>query len=468
MDESFDLIVIGAGPGGYVAAIKAARRGMKVAVVERREVGGTCLNRGCVPTKALMHAARLYREMSLSEQLGIFADSLSFNIEKIYARKEEVVNQLRGGVEYLLKANKVTLIQGQAVIKSPRAVEVQFGEETSILEAKNILIATGSAPARPPIDGLNLPGVITSDELLEQTGTAYKRLIIIGGGVIGMEFATIFHSLGCEVTVIEAMDRILPTMDREISQNLSMILKKRGISIYPASTVERIEEGGQGLICHFTQKGKEMSAEAGAVLVSIGRRPNLEGLLDRDFTLERDRGGIVVDEHFQTSAPGVYAIGDVIHGGIQLAHAASAQGCNAVAYMAGEPPEINLSVVPSCIYTDPEISSAGITADQAKEQGVPAITGKFSMAGLGRSVIEHQERGFIKLVFHENSRVLLGAQLMCARATDLVSELTAAIANKLTVEQLASVIRPHPTFTEGVTEAVEDVDGKAVHIVPKR
>lgn len=467
MDGSFDLVVIGAGPGGYVAAIKAARRGMKVAVVERREAGGTCLNRGCIPAKTLMHSARLYREMSLCEQLGIFADNLSFDIEKIYARKEEVVSQLRGGVEYLLKANRVALVQGQAVIKSPHAVEVQALEETSILETKNILIATGSVPARPPIEGLNLPGVITSDELLEQTGTAYRRLIIIGGGVIGMEFATIFNSLGCEVTVIEAMDRILPTMDREISQNLSMILKKRGISIYPASTVERIEEGGQGLICHFTQKGKEMSADAEAVLVSIGRRPNLEGLFDRDFTLERDRG-IVVDEHFQTSVPGVYAIGDVIHGGIQLAHAASAQGCNAVAHMAGEHPEINLSVVPSCIYTEPEISSAGITADQAKEQGIPAITGKFSMAGLGKSVIEHQERGFIKLVFREDSRVLLGAQLMCARATDLISELAAAIANELTVEQLASVIRPHPTFAEGVTEAVEDVDGKAVHIVPKR
>lgn len=467
MDESFDLVVIGAGPGGYVAAIKAARRGMKTAVIERREVGGTCLNRGCIPTKTLMHATRLYREMTLCEQLGIFADNLSFDIEKIYARKEEVVNQLRGGVEYLLKANKVTLIQGQAVIKSSRAVEVRSGEETRLLETKNILIAAGSVPARPPIEGLNLPGVITSDELLEQTGVAYKRLIIIGGGVIGVEFATIFHALGCEVTVIEAMDRILPTMDREISQNLSMILKKRGISIYPASTVERIEEGQQGLTCHFTQKGKEMSAAAEAVLVSIGRRPNLEGLFGRDFTPELERG-IVVDEHFQTSVPGVYAIGDVIHGGVQLAHAASAQGCNAVAHMAGEHPEINLSVVPSCIYTDPEISSVGITADQAKEQGIPAITGKFAMSGLGKSVIEHQERSFIKLVFHENTRVLLGAQLMCARATDLVSELATAIANKLTVEQLASVIRPHPTFTEGVTEAVEDVDGKAVHVVPRR
>lgn len=468
MDGTFDLVVIGAGPGGYVAAIKASRRGMKVAVVERREAGGTCLNRGCIPTKTLMHAARLYREMSLSEQLGIFADNLSFNMEKIYARKEEVVNQLRDGVEYLLKANKVTLIQGQAVIKSPCAVEVQSGEETSVLEAKKILIATGSIPDRPPIEGLNLPGVISSDELLEQAGAAYSRLIIIGGGAIGMEFATIFRSLGCEVTVIEAMDRILPTMDREISQNLSMILKKRGTSIYPASTVERIEESGQGLICHFTQKGKEMSGEAEAVLISIGRRPNLEGLFGPGFTLESGRGGIVVDEHFQTSVPGVYAIGDVIHGGIQLAHAASAQGCNAVAYMTGELPEINLSVVPSCIYTDPEISSAGITADQAKEKGIPAITGKFSMTGLGKSVIEHQERGFIKLVFHENTRVLLGAQLMCARATDLVSELAAAIANELTVEQLASVIRPHPTFAEGVTEAAEDVDGKAVYIAPRR
>lgn len=467
MNETFDLVVIGAGPGGYVAAIKAAQNGMRVALIEQREVGGTCLNRGCVPTKTLMHSAHLYREMSMCQELGISVEGVSFDIEQIYARKDAVVSQLRQGIGYLLKANKITLYEGKGSIVAPHQVAVETGEETLLLEGTNILIATGSVPARPPIEGLNLPGVITSDEMLEQVGTAYKKLVVIGGGVIGMEFATVFQSLGCQVTVIEAMDRILPTLDKEIAQNLSMIVKKRGVGIFPAATVERITESEGGLTCHFTQKGKEQSVEAEAVLVSIGRRANVEGLFGPDVSVECGRG-ILVNERMETSMPGVYAIGDVVDGGIQLAHVASAQGANAVAHMAGKAPEIDLNVVPSCIYTDPEIATVGITADQAKEQGRSVKTGKFSMAGNAKTIIEQQDRGFIKLVFDGETDVLLGAQLMCARATDLISELSTAVANGLTIHQLGKVIRPHPTFTEGVTEAVEDAEGRAVHIAPKR
>lgn len=464
---NYDLIVIGAGPGGYVAAIRAAQEGMRVALAESRDVGGTCLNRGCIPTKTLMHCSHLYHELCTAEKFGISARDASFDIEKMYARKDEVTGQLRGGVEALLKANKIDLIRGKAMVEGAGKVRVETADGTLSLTAANILLASGSVPARPPIPGLELPGVITSDELLEQAGTAYDKLVIIGGGVIGAEFATVFRALGTEVTIIEAMDRILPTMDREISQNLSMILKKRGIAIHTASMVKQIAAHPDGLECRFEAKGNEQSVTASAVLVCIGRKANLEGIFAEGFSVQTNRG-VVVNEQFMTSVPGVYAIGDLVDGGIQLAHVASAQGEAAVAHMLGKEPEINLSVVPSCIYTDPEIASVGITADEAKAKGIAVKTGKYSMSGNGKSIIEAQERGFIKLVYDADSEKLLGAQLMCARATDLISELASGIANGLTVHQMASVIRPHPTFTEGVSEAVESVLGKAVHIMPKK
>lgn len=468
MENKFDLVIIGAGPGGYVSAIKAAQCGMNVAIVERRQAGGTCLNRGCIPTKALMHATHLYREMQTSENMGIFAGSISYDIEKIYARKDEVAAQLRQGVEALLDSynGKIRLFWGNAVIHSPVSVIVSDGNEKNALETKNILIASGSVPARPPIPGIDLAGVLTSDEMLEQSGTDYKRLTIIGGGVIGVEFATIFSSLGCEVTIIEAMNRILPLMDREISQNLSMIMKKQGVNIYTDAVVEQIEERDSGLLCRFAQKGKILETESQAVLLAVGRKADIDGLFDDGITVLTERG-IVTDERCETSVPGIYAIGDVVQGSKQLAHAASAQGCNAVSVIAGMEPEIDMSVVPACVYTDPEIANAGITADQAKAMGIAVKTGKYNMTRLGRSVIESQERSFVKLVFNAETEVLLGAQLMCSRATDLIGELASAIVNKLTVNQLSAVIRPHPSFNEGITEAVGDVGGMAVHVIPK-
>ncbi|MDR2899541.1 MAG: dihydrolipoyl dehydrogenase [Clostridiales bacterium] len=468
MDNNYDLVIIGAGPGGYVSAIRAAQYGLSVGLIEKCEVGGTCLNRGCVPTKALIHTSHIYREMANCERLGISANELSFDMEKIYARKDDVVSQLRNGIEFLIKSykGKIDIISGRAKITSADTLEVTSDSEKIELKAKNILIAAGSVPARPPIPGLDLPGVITSDDILNNTGKAYKKLTIIGGGVIGVEFATIFNALGCDVTIIEAADRILPIMDREISQNLNMIMKKRGVSIYSSAKVEKIEKDGDILKCNFNQKDKELSVESEAVLVAIGRRANLEGLFSEGFSVECKRG-IVVDDNFQTSVPGIYAIGDVIDSGIQLAHVASAQGCNAVTVMAGKKPSIDLSVVPSCIYTDPEIASVGINTDQAKAMGIDIKTGKFNMSSLGRSLIETEERGFTKLVFDANTDVLLGAQLMCQRATDLIGELSTAIVNKLTIHQLASVIKPHPSFTEGIFEAVESAEDMAVHIVKR-
>ncbi|MDL2214103.1 dihydrolipoyl dehydrogenase, partial [Clostridia bacterium OttesenSCG-928-O13] len=388
--NQYDLVVIGAGPGGYVAAIKAAQAGMAVALVEVREVGGTCLNRGCIPTKALMHSAHLYREMQESDKFGVFAKDITFDIEKMYTRKNEVVSQLRTGVEFLLKANKIDVVRGTGKVSGEGSVVVQTAEGTVDLQAKNILLATGSVPARPPIPGLDLPGVITSDELLEQSGTVYKDLVIIGGGVIGCEFATVFSALGCSVSIVEAMDRILPTMDKEISQNLAMILKRRGVAIHTSAMVEKVERGGGGLVCHFSKKEESQSVEAQAVLVSIGRRVNTEGLFTENFSVKSDRG-LVVNENFETSARGIYAIGDVVSGGIQLAHMASAQGANAVAHMAGHAPEVDLRAIPSCIYTSPEIAAVGLTEAAAKEAGYEVKVGKFPMNGNGKTIIEAGE-----------------------------------------------------------------------------
>jgi len=467
MSLKYDLVVVGAGPGGYTAAISASQHGMKVAIVEARETGGTCLNRGCIPTKTLLHSANLYHEISHGESLGINTEKLSYDINAMYRRKDAVVTELRDGIEALLKANKVDLFSGTAKVLSLEKVAVFSPDESIELDTCKVLIAVGSYPVLPPIEGINLPGVVTSDELLEGNATDYKSLVIIGGGVIGMEFASVFGELGCAVTIIEAMDRIVPTLDREISQSLSMILKKRGVTIHTGCTVERISENGGALCCHFSGKSGNQEVSAQGVLVSVGRRPNTGGLFGDEIHIEMQRG-IVVNSHFETSEKGIFAIGDVTSGSIQLAHAASAQAQNVVAEMVGEKPPVELSVLPSCVYTSPEIASVGITAEQAKANGTAVKTGKYSMFGNGKTVIEQQERSFIKLTFDAETEVLLGAQLMCARASDIVSELSSAIVNKLTIHQLSSVIRPHPTFTEAITEAVEDVDGHAVHMMPKK
>lgn len=469
--KQYQLIVIGAGPGGYEAAIRAAQLGLHTALIERRQVGGTCLNRGCIPTKTMLHSAQLYKETAHFELFGLHTENTSFDWAKIHQRKNDVVSKLRSGIEQLIKANKIDFFNTSASILSPHEVQLEQGEETT-LYGDNILIATGSVPSRPPIPGLDLPGVVTSDELLDdpsyaQTDSLPKEILIIGGGVIGVEFASVFSSFGCKVTIVEALDRILSTMDREISQNLSMILKKRGVEIHTGAMVERLEQSDGKLVCHFTEKEKPQQISSQQILVAIGRRANTQGLFGNDFSVEMERGHIVTDESFRTSVDSIYAIGDV-SAKIQLAHMASAQGICAAHIIAGKVPPINLQAVPGCIYTDPEIASVGLSEDEAKKQGIPMKKGKFIMSGNGRSIIDEQERGFIKVLAHQDTDVILGAQLMCSRATDIVSELSTAIVNGLTVDQLAAVIRPHPTFCEGVTEAVEDVHGMAIHLAPKK
>ena len=332
-------------------------------------------------------------------------------------------------------------------------------QDQVVLETGHILIATGSVPACPPIPGSSLPGVVTSDGLLDKKDL-FEHLIIIGGGVIGMEFASVYSSLGHGVTVIEALDRILPTMDKEIAQNLKMIMKKRNVDIHTGAKVEEIlrTEDGAGLICRYVEKDKPCEARADGILIAAGRRAYTGGLITDESSQEvkdmaMERGRIVTDETYETSVPGIYAIGDVT-GGIQLAHAATAQGRNAVAHMAGEDMVIRTDIIPSCVYTNPEIGCVGISADEAKARGMEAVTKKYIMSANGKSILSQQERGFIKVVADSGSHRILGAQMMCARATDMISQFAVAIANELTLEDMAKVIFPHPTFSEGILEAV--------------
>lgn len=466
MEERYDLIVVGAGPGGYVAAIKAAKLGLRTAIVEEREVGGTCLNRGCIPAKTMLHAAEVYRGAKEGERFGIFSADVSFDYEKILQYKEETSKKLVQGVEQLLEANKVTKISGRAVLQPEKRVSVTCEGETKFYEADHVLLAAGSKPVILPIPGMELPGVLTSDELFALREMP-ESLVIIGGGVISVEFATAYASLGCKVTILEAMPRIVPGMDKEISQNLKLILKKRGVDIHTSASVKKVEEEGAKYACWFEEKETEQKVSAQYVLCAVGRCPNTDGLFAEGAVPEMERGRLVTDEHFRTSLDGVYAIGDLVKG-MQLAHLASAQGIVAAEEIAGVKPSIDLKVVPGCVYTDPEIASVGLTEEEAKEQRIPARTGKFIMSANGKSLITQEERGFIKVVAQEETGVILGAQMMCARATDMIGELGTAVANRLTVGQLLKAMRAHPTYNEGIGEALEELEGGAIHTVPRK
>lgn len=465
MEYQYDLVVIGAGPGGYPAALKAAKLGKRVAVVEKRDLGGTCLNRGCIPTKTLLHTSGLYREIRGAADFGIRCAGSELDMPGLWRHKDEVVQSLRNGIAQGFQKQKVALYKGSGRIKEPGCVEVELEDGTvQALSAANILIATGSRPAVPPIPGAGLEDVINSDDVLDKNllggsnDRPYDRIVIIGGGVIGMEMATVYSDLGSQVTVIEAMDRILPGMDKEISQNLKMIMKKRGVDIHASSTVKEIARTEGGLTCRYEEKGKPAAAEADGILISVGRKPNTEGLFgpELEHRIQMERGYVKVDEHYQTGVPGIYAIGDAI-GGIQLAHMATAEGSHAVGHMFGVEAKVNLSVIPSCVYTDPEIASIGLSADEAKAAGLSVTTGKYIMSVNGKSVLSKQERGFIKLVAENDTGKLLGAQLMCARATDMIGELGLAITKGMTAKDLSAVVMAHPTFAEGIAEAAADL-----------
>ncbi len=465
MDNIFDIIIIGAGPGGYVAAIKAAKLGSRVAVIEEDRVGGTCLNRGCVPTKAMLHASSLYTEMKESTRFGIFASGIDFDYGKIMEYKNDTVNKLCQGVEQLFKSNKITLIKGKAVLEKDKSVSVISDSGKVSYKADKVILASGSKPSLLPIPGIEMEGVMTSDELFHLTEVP-KSLIIIGGGVIGTEFASIFSALGSKVTILEALPNILGNIDKDITQNLKLIMKKCGVDIHTSVNVKKIEKNGENLCCTYIEKEKEIEICAQYILCAAGRIPNTEGLFGEGVNLSMERGRVIVDEKFRTDMDGVYAIGDLIKG-MQLAHLASAQGICLAEELAGHKRSINLSVIPSCIYTEPEIAVIGISEADAKEKGFSVKVGKFITNANSKSVISKEERGIIKIIADEKTEEILGAHMMCARATDMIGEFGTAITNKMTVCELLKSMRAHPTYNEGVGEALEEVFGSAIHVAPK-
>ena len=456
----FELLVIGAGPGGQTAALRAAKLGKKTAVVEAREPGGTCVNRGCVSTKTLLHSSSLYRAALEGAAVGVHAEGLRADLGEIFQNKLRVAQTLSQGVESMFKSAKIPLLRGRARILAPHRVEICAPDgELAVVSAESILIATGAAPMRLPLPGMELPGVLTSEELLKGPDRLYRSLVVIGGGVIGIEFASFFSDLGCEVTILEGLDRLLPMLDRELGQNLALILKKTNVRVCTNALVERVEESEEGLRVRFSTKGKEDSVTGEAVLCAVGRRAAWEGLFAEGLQPELDGRILKVNRRYETSIPSIYAIGDVASQ-TQLAHVAAAQGQAFAELLCGLENRVDMRIVPSCVYCRPEIAVVGLTEAEAKAQGIPVKTGKCVMGGNARTLIEDPGRSFMKVLAHSDTGEILGAQLMCLGAPDMISQISEAIANRMTPEQLLLAMRPHPTYEEALSDALSDLAGK--------
>ncbi len=456
----YELLVIGAGPGGQTAALRAAKLGKKTAVAEAREPGGTCVNRGCVSTKTLLHSSSLYRAALEGAGLGIHAQGLRADLDEIFQNKLRVAQTLSQGVETMFKSARIPLLRGRAKILAPHRAEITGpeGEKTEV-SAESILIATGAEPIRLPLPGMELPGVLTSEELLKGPDRLYRSLVVIGGGVIGIEFASFFSDLGCQVTILEGLDRLLPMLDRELGQNLALILKRKNVRVCTGALVERVEQAENGLRVCFSTRSGEDCAEGEAVLCAVGRRAAWEGLFAQGLQPELDGRILKVNERYETSIPGVYAIGDVASQ-TQLAHVASAQGQAFAELLCGLETHVDMDIVPSCVYCRPEIAVVGLTEAEAKERGIPVKTGKCVMGGNARTLIEDPGRSFMKVLAHAGTGEILGAQLMCPNAPDMISQISQAIANRMTPEQLLLAMRPHPSFEEAMSDALADLAAK--------
>ena len=435
----FDIIIIGAGPGGYETAADAAAHGLNVAIVERDQMGGTCLNRGCIPTKALCRNAEAINLMREAEVWGVKTGEMAFDYAPVFERKEAVVKQLREGVEMLMGAPGITAIKGEASLKDANTVIVN-GEEYS---AKNIIIATGSAPRGLPIEGADL--AMTSDDILAME-TLPKSLCIVGGGVIGMEFAAVFSTFGVEVTVIEYCKEILPPFDKDVAKRLKTVLSKRGIKIITSAAVNGITKGEDGLTVTYELKGKPQSVTAEKVLMSVGRQPVLPQGLDA-VGVTVGRRGIEVDDNMMTNVPGIYAIGDV-NGRMMLAHAASAQGLRALHAIMGKADDIKLDIVPSAVFTVPELAMVGLTEEQCAEKGMDVTVKKSFFRSNGKAVAMNETDGLIKMIVDNATRQIVGCHICGAHAADLIQEVVTAMNAGATVDLLARSIHGHPTLSE--------------------
>lgn len=453
---SHDLIVIGAGPGGYVAAIRASQLGAKVMLVERGELGGVCLNRGCIPTKAMIASSHALSAVRGAAEFGVSVDAKGARVDlaKVKGRKDEIVGKLRSGIEQLIKSSGVELVKGSAKLSSPGRVEV----DGKVYEAKNVLIATGSTWIEIPGLRPDGEGIVTTDEALDWEEVP-KKLLVVGGGVIGCEFACMMRNFGAEVTVVEATDSILPQVERAISRLLSRSMKGQGIEILTGTTVEKADAAGDGVNVALAS-GKEMNVDK--VLVSVGRKPDTSGLGLDALKIELDgRGAIKVNGRLKTSAKGVYAIGDVI-GGPMLAHAASAAGTAAVENIFGEGGEYDQRFVPSPIFTQPEIGAVGATSEELKQRGTEFMTGRFPYAASGKALCDGDPDGQA-IVHTDMEGRLLGVHIFGRDATLLIPEAALALRKGLSARELEETVHAHPTLSEVVAEAAADVFGEAIH-----
>ena len=452
------IIIIGAGPGGYETALLAAKRGVEVTLVEAGPVGGTCLNEGCIPTKAFCKNAEVLDGLREAAAFGVTDLSYGFDFKTVVDRKNAVVEQLRGGVEGLLGHKLISLVRGKASFKDEHTVVVDSVEYT----ADYIIIAAGSVSASLPIPGADLPGILTSKEILDIEQIP-QRLCVIGGGVIGLEFASIFRSFGSEVTVLEYCKDILPRFDTDLAKRLKQSLGKRGIDIQTQAQVTSISESEGSYTVSFTRKGKEESVVADKVLMAVGRRANLDSMNYEEIGLECTRRGIAVNEKMQTNLPHIYAIGD-INGLMMLAHAATFQGIVALDHIMGVENNIDLSVMPAAVFTSPEAASVGLTEDECKDKGIPVKCLKSFFRANGKAVTMGETDGFCKVVVaaepkegtespYEQGRIL-GCHLYGPHASDIVQEACALITSKATIKEFASIIHTHPTLTEVLQSAI--------------
>ena len=451
-NQVFDLIIIGAGPGGYETAVEAAREGLNVAIVEREELGGTCLNVGCIPTKCLCHSAEVLDEARNGSRYGIQMSEVGFDLSAAVARKNEVVAKLVSGVGLLMKTPGITLLRGNAKLagkgeNEAYCVEVTTNDEVLSIFAKNIIIATGSVTKFLPIEGAHSEGVVTSTELLNMTSVP-RRLCVIGGGVIGLEFASIFQSFGSEVTVVEFCKEVLPFFDRDMAKRLRTSMKKRGVTFKVGAAVTAIKDSADGKVVEYDEKGKPGSTEADLVLMAVGRGANLESLNLDEAGIAYTRRGITVDEHMRTNLAGVYAIGD-INGLMQLAHAATFQGRVALQDILGkkEGKDIQLAICPAAVFTVPELAMVGKTEEQLADEGVEYVAHKAFYRACGKALAMDAEDGIVKVLTDKDEHIL-GAHILGAHASDLIHEVTLLMSLGGTLSDLKRTIHAHPTLSE--------------------
>jgi dihydrolipoamide dehydrogenase len=491
--QEFDLVVVGGGPGGYPAAIRAAQLGLKTALVEKERPGGVCLNWGCIPTKAMLRSAEVLETMQHSAELGVLADNVRLDYPGVVKRKEKVVKTLTDGVAALLKANGVTVIDGHARFTGPRTVEVvgvgdaplgpggprynapaaAGGRPVATLEGRSLIVATGSTPALLPIPGIDLPGVVTSDGAF-LLGEVPRRIVIIGASAVGAEWATMFNAFGSEVTMVELMATMLPAEDEDMGKTLARSFAKRGIKVQTSRTVSEIapagDADGAGLRVTVTDPdgGRPEAVETDVVLVGVGRRPNTEGLdLERAGVAADQRGWVQVDDQLRTNVDGVHAIGDVT-GKVLLAHVASHQGLVAAAVIAGHDERIDYRTVPAATFTHPEVASVGLSEARAKEAGHDVVVGRFPFTALGRAQTYGSTEGLVKVVADKRYGEVLGVHIIGPGASDLIPEGVMAMRLEATLEEIADTIHAHPTLGESTMEATMVALGLPVHTAPPR